>query len=112
MADIADFTDEWGLSVLLDPHSAIDKVYTLSTFGDTIAPMQIHFKCGDDSFVWLESKAHKNVNKHGVRFEEAATVFGDPNFVLVDSSRNDEARDAVIGFDPTADGSRAFCISH
>ena len=46
-------------------------------------------------------KAHKNVNKHGVRFEEAATVFGDPNFVLVDASRNDEARDAVIGFDVT-----------
>ena len=46
-------------------------------------------------------KAHKNVNKHGVRFEEAATVFGDPNFVLVDASGNDEARDAVIGFDVT-----------
>ncbi len=40
--------------------------------------MEIHFKCGGDSFVWLESKAHKNVSKHGVRFEEAATVLGDP----------------------------------
>ena len=66
-----------------------------------LASMEIHFKCGGDSFVWLESKAHKNVKKHGVRFEEAATVFGDPNFVLVDASRNDEARDAVIGFDVT-----------
>ncbi len=28
-------------------------------------------------------------------------MFGDPNFVLVDASRNDEARHAVIGFDNT-----------
>ena len=71
--------------------------------------MEIHFKCGGDSFVWLESKAYKNVNKHGVRFEEAATVFGDPNFVLVDASRNDEARDAVIGFDLTG---RLLFVGH
>ena len=50
-----------------------------------------------------------NVRKHGVRFEEAATVFGDPNFVLVDASRNDEARDAVIGFDLTG---RLFFVVH
>ena len=66
-----------------------------------LATMEIHFKCGGDSFVWLESKAQKNVSKHGVRFEEAATVLGDRNFVLVDAARNDEARDAVIGFDLT-----------
>ena len=100
------------LCVVLKMHTARAKVYTLSTFSDTIAPMEIHFKCGGDSFVWLESKAHSNVRKHGVRFEEAATVFGDPNFVLVDASRNDEARDAVIGFDLKADGSLAFCSSH
>jgi uncharacterized DUF497 family protein len=34
-----------------------------------------------------------------VRFEDAATVFMDPLFVLTDASRNDDARDAVIGFD-------------
>jgi uncharacterized DUF497 family protein len=31
------------------------------------------------------------VRKHGVRFEDAATVFMDPLFVLTDASRNDEA---------------------
>lgn len=37
-----------------------------------------------------------------MRFEEAATVFADPLFVLVDASRNDEAREAAIGFDANA----------
>ncbi len=34
-----------------------------------------------------------------MRFEEAASVFFDPLFVLVDASRNNEARHAAIGFD-------------
>ena len=37
-----------------------------------------------------------------MRFEEAATVFQDPFVVLTDASRNEEARDAAIGFDSTA----------
>ena len=45
------------------------------------------------------TKAQKNLRKHGVRFEEAAHVFSDPTFVLVQASRNDEAREAAIGFD-------------
>ena len=52
-----------------------------------------------DLFVWDLDKAETNWRKHGVRFEEAATVFGDPLFILVDASRNEEARDAAIGFD-------------
>jgi uncharacterized DUF497 family protein len=46
-------------------------------------------------------KAEKNWRKHGVRFEEAATVFFDPLFVLMDASRKEEARHAAIGFDAT-----------
>lgn len=59
------------------------------------------FQCeiSGDLFVWNASKAQTNQRKHGIRFEEAATVFADPLFVLTDASRNDEARDAVIGFD-------------
>ena len=30
-------------------------------------------------FVWDEAKAETNFRKHGVRFEEAALVFGDPH---------------------------------
>jgi uncharacterized DUF497 family protein len=63
--------------------------------------MDIHFELGGDLFVWDTAKAEKNWRKHGVRFEEAATVFADPLFVLVDAARHDEVRDAAIGFDST-----------
>jgi len=36
--------------------------------------------------------------KHGVSFEEAVTVFDDPLFVLQDATRNEEQREAAIGF--------------
>ena len=39
------------------------------------------------------------INHDGVRFQQAAEVFFDPLLVVVDASRNDEARDAVIGLD-------------
>lgn len=61
--------------------------------------MDIKFELNGNLFVWRVEKANKNWHKHGVRFEEAATVFEDPMFVLVDASRNDESRDAAIGFD-------------
>ena len=73
----------------------IDKVNTQ----DRMPRMDIEFELNGDLFVWDEEKAEKNWHKHGVRFEESATVFSDPMFVMVDASRNDEARDAVIGFD-------------
>jgi uncharacterized DUF497 family protein len=57
-----------------------------------------HFLSGVD-FVWDVEKASANAAKHeGVSFEEAATVFFDPLFRRVDASRNNESRDAVIGF--------------
>ena len=56
------------------------------------------FEHGGTSFRWDESKAAENQRKHGVSLEEAATVFDDPLFVLQDASRNEERRDAVIGF--------------
>ena len=56
------------------------------------------FEHGGTRFRWDESKAAENQRRHGVSFEEAATVFDDPLFVLQDASRNEERRDAVIGF--------------
>lgn len=61
--------------------------------------MEQFFELNGDLFVWDLVKAESNWHKHGVRFEEAATVFGDPLFILVDASRNEETRDAAIGFD-------------
>ncbi len=61
--------------------------------------MDIHYELNGALFVWDERKAEKNWRKHGVRFAEAATVFADPLFVLVDASRSEEAHYAAIGFD-------------
>lgn len=54
---------------------------------------------GGNDFVWDADKAVTTWRVRGIRFEDAATVFSDPPFILVDASRNDEVRDAVIGFD-------------
>lgn len=61
--------------------------------------MDQRHRIGGTDFVWDADKASANLARHGVRFEEAATVFLDPLLVLVDATRNQEARDAVIGFD-------------
>ena len=61
--------------------------------------MDERHRIGGSDFVWDVNKAAANRRKHGIRFEDAATVFLDPLFILTDASRNDEARDAVIGFD-------------
>lgn len=51
------------------------------------------------TFVWDMEKARRNEAKHGVRFEQVAEAFFDPFLRLVDAGRNDQARDAVIGYD-------------
>lgn len=62
--------------------------------------MDVRFELNGAAFVWDEEKARVNALAHGgVTFEQAAEVFFDPFFRLVDASRNDEARDAVIGYD-------------
>lgn len=71
--------------------------------------MDIHFELNGDSFVWGAEKAEINRHKHGIRFEEAATVFYDPLFIMVDASRNDESREAAIGFDT---GGRLLYVVH
>ena len=51
-------------------------------------------------FVWNEEKARINpVNHDGVTFQQATEAFFYPFLVVVDGSRNDEERDAVIGLD-------------
>jgi len=50
-------------------------------------------------FTWDQKKASSNLAKHGISFEEAATVFGDPlsnNFPDPDHSI-DEQRFIIIG---------------
>lgn len=62
--------------------------------------MDVYFVLDGITFVWNEEKARKNPGKHnGVTFQQAAEAFFDPFLTVVDASRNDEARDAIIGMD-------------
>ncbi|MDQ5886935.1 MAG: uncharacterized protein QG667_221, partial [Pseudomonadota bacterium] len=49
--------------------------------------MDIHYELNGLSFVWNAAKAANNRKKHdGVSFEQAASVFFDPLFRLLDAS--------------------------
>lgn len=62
--------------------------------------MDVRHELNGVRFVWNDEKARLNlVNHDGISFQQAAEVFFDPFVVVVDASRNDEARDAAIGFD-------------
>jgi len=51
------------------------------------------------SFEWNEQKARTNLAKHGVSFEEATTVFGDPlSLTIPDPAHSQtEARSVILG---------------
>ena len=65
-----------------------------------LCDMDLHFVLHGVAFVWNQDKAEANAAKHdGVTFPQAAEAFFDPFLVVVDASRNQESREAVIGFD-------------
>ena len=49
-------------------------------------------------FEWDEDKARRNIENHGVTFEEAAETFFDPFSQGGDASVDDEQRDFTIGY--------------
>ncbi len=60
--------------------------------------MDVHHEHNEIIFVWDEEKAQKNRIKHkGVMFEKAVEAFFDPFLVFIDTSRNLEHRDGIIG---------------
>ncbi len=62
--------------------------------------MDVYFVLNGVTFVWNEEKAQINPSNHdGITFQQATEAFFDPFLVVVDASRNDEERDAVIGLD-------------
>ena len=50
-------------------------------------------------FEWDSRKAESNLKKHGISFDEATTIFGDPLSLLMDDPKHssDEQRFLVIG---------------
>ena len=49
--------------------------------------------------MWNSDKADRNLREHGVSFEEAIEAFFDPFLKVIDASRRNELRDAVLGID-------------
>ena len=47
-------------------------------------------------FEWDAAKARKNADKHGVSFEEASSVFGDPLALSIPDPLHSEAEDRFI----------------
>jgi uncharacterized DUF497 family protein len=62
-------------------------------------------------FKWDENKAGGNLAKHGVSFEEAATVFGDPLSDTFDDPDHsaEERRFIIIG---VSERSRILVVAH
>jgi len=62
------------------------------------------------SFEWDETKALSNQQKHGVSFEEAATVFANPLAAIFDDPDHsqDEPREIIVGH---SDRNRMLIVS-
>lgn len=62
-------------------------------------------------FVWDSRKAAANARKHGIAFEEAATVFGDPLSLTVTDAEHskDEIRLVTMG---AATSGRILVVAH
>lgn len=62
------------------------------------------------NFEWDETKAATHLRKHGVRFEDAAKVFADPNHLTVqDRFENGEYRWQTIGM---VAGEQILLVAH
>ena len=48
------------------------------------------------TFEWNERKARENLRKHGIAFEIAATVFGDPNSNTIYDETNSQNEDRFV----------------
>jgi uncharacterized DUF497 family protein len=61
-------------------------------------------------FEWDEAKARANEQKHGVSFEEAATVFANPLAAIFDDPDHsqDEPREIIVGH---SDRNRVVIVS-
>lgn len=62
--------------------------------------MNVYYSLNDITFSWDDEKARINpINHDGITFHQAAEALFDPFLMIVDASRNEEARDAAIGLD-------------
>ncbi len=62
-------------------------------------------------FEWDPEKAARNVAKHGVSFQEAATVFGDPLAITHADPDHSEEEDRFLTFGHSSEGD-LLVVSH
>ena len=62
-------------------------------------------------FEWDPDKAARNLAKHGVSFQEAATVFGDPLAMTYGDPDHSEDEDRFLTFGHSSAG-RLLVVSH
>ncbi len=62
-------------------------------------------------FEWSNNKAEKNLKKHGVSFQEAASVFGDPLAMTFDDPDHSIGEHRLLTFGITRTGKRVI-VSH
>ena len=63
------------------------------------------------TFEWNPAKAAQNLHKHGVSFEEASTVFGDPLALTIEDPQHsfDEDRFVTLGL---SENGRCLVVVH
>lgn len=63
------------------------------------------------TFEWDDAKAQANLQKHGVSFDEASTVFYDPHALVIDDPNHsyDENRFVIVGISSVA---RVLTVCH
>jgi len=74
-------------------------VYCICQYTELRSRMDVEFELRGVLFRWDSEKAARNVQEHGIPFEQAAQVFFDPFVRYLDASRGGEARDGAIGAD-------------
>lgn len=62
-------------------------------------------------FEWDPRKATRNLARHGVSFEEAATVFGDPRSITFFDPDHSDKEDRFLTFGHSSAG-RLLVVSH
>lgn len=60
--------------------------------------MNVVYRLQGVDFEWDSNKAESNIEKHGIRFEEAAEVFFDPFYQIGDATSSNEQREFIIGY--------------
>ena len=63
------------------------------------------------TFEWDTNKARQNVSKHGVAFEAAATVFGDPLSLTIEDPLNATLEERLITMGQSSAG-RILVVVH